>query len=125
MIDDAIETHLRELLAVAYPDVNEDQILILFPSAILDFSQGHRRAPGGGHILGSETITVHVVVAAEEKLDRVSLLRLLKRQNVVLSHNGNTWTALQEYQRCEQRDYLEAIQMKGTMFVVNYTHGVS
>jgi hypothetical protein len=42
-----------------------------------------------------------------------------------LAHGGSAWTALQEYQRCEQKDYIEAIQMKGTMFVVNYTHGVS
>ncbi len=125
MIDDAIETHVRSLLAEAYPGVTKDQILILFPSAILDFSQGHRRAPGGGHILGSETITVNVVVATESKLDRVALIRLLKRQNVALSHGGETWTALQEYQRCESRDYQEAAQMKGTMFVIHYTHGIS
>lgn len=125
MIDDAIDTHVRALLAEAYPAVTEDQILVLFPSASLDFSQGHRRAPGGGHIIGAETITVHAVVATEDKVDRVALIRLLKRQNVSLSHDGETWTALQEFQRTEQRDYVEAAQMKGTMFVINYTHGIS
>lgn len=125
MIDEAIETHLRGLLKEAYPNVTEDQVLILFPSAVLDFGTGHRRAPGGGHIIGTETISVHVVVATEEKLDRVELIRRLKRQNVQLSDNGYPRTALQEYQRCEHRDYVEAIGMKGMMFVVNYTHGIS
>ena len=125
MIDDAIEAHLRSLLAAAYPAVSEDQVIILFPSASLDFGRGYRRAPGGGHILGTETISVHVVVATDEKLDRLALIRLLKRQNIELSHEGETWTSFQEYQRCDHKDYVEAVGMKGTMFVVNYTHGVS
>lgn len=125
MIDDAIDTHIRALLAEAYPSIGEDQVLVLFPSASLDYGGGYRRAPAGGHIVGTETITVNVVVATEDKIDRTALIRLLKRQNVSLTHDGETWTALQEYERTEHRDNLAVVDMKGVMFVINYTHEVS
>ena len=120
MIDDAIETHIRALLAVAYPAVVENQIIVKFAKAT--FGKGKTRT---GHtksrpnILGSETINTIAIIDTEDKLDRVLFLKLLASSVELEGQSVG-----QVYKSMTNSNKLEVINFKGLLIQIDYIHEI-
>lgn len=121
MIDDEIETHLRERISEAYPDLEANQIIIKIVEARSNFSAAHnRRSNANKFTICQETMTAIVVISNEDRLDRAVLIRLLPRKKIDL---GDEW-ALQEYRRVVHSDQVDVINFKGLTFYVDYTREI-
>ena len=118
-IDDAIEEHVRAKVQEAYPELEEDQVIVKFPEARAAFSRSHNmRDNSGKWAICEETLTCMVIIASEEKLDRTLLIRKLPRKTYQLGG----FKVLQEYQRAVSADLVEVINMKGLIFYISYTY---
>ena len=120
MIDDAIKDHLVTQAQGAYPDLNEKQILVKFPSAAYAFNSAvyNRRNNSGKFSVYEETVSAMLVIASEVKLDRALLVRRLPRKIVVLDGQR----ALQLCRRVINAELVEVIGYKGLVFYVDYQH---
>ncbi|MBW2066893.1 MAG: hypothetical protein JRJ03_18440 [Deltaproteobacteria bacterium] len=120
-VDDAIEEHVRAKVQEAYPDLEEDQVIVKFPEARANFTRPHNmRDNSGKWAVCEETVTCMVAIASEDKLNRATLIRKLPRKTYQLGG----YKVLQEYQRAVNADLVEVINMKGLVFYISYTYVV-
>lgn len=121
MIDELIENHVRIRIREAYPDLEENQIIVQFPDARITFSESHnKRNNDGKWAVCQETVTCMISIASEKKLDRALLIRKLPRK----IYQFGDYTALQECQRIVNADLVETVGMKGLICYVDYTYTI-
>jgi hypothetical protein len=121
-IDQKIETHLAALVAEAYPDLEEDQVLYIFGQGRFDFARSNRRGSSGGHVTGTDNIVVTVQIHHAEKLNRYALIARAYRKRVDL---GDGDKPLRELAEWRFRDYVEATHLKVHEFIFNFNYEVS
>ena len=115
MHDSAIETYIRVQTTAAYPDVDAAQILVKFPSAVFG-NPRDRRGTG----LGSEQLTVQVVIVHTTKLDRKLLIEKLVRKLVTI----DSTVMEQRFIKTEQQDLLEIDKNKGVIFTLQFNYDI-
>jgi len=124
MIDDAIKAHVLAKAAEAYPTLDEDSFIakIVSGNALVDSRiQNMRDNVTGNFSAYQTTISVMLIIASEEKIDRDALIRLFKRGYVTLDSRKDIF---QEYQRWIDSDLVEVINMKGVVHYIDYVYNV-
>lgn len=115
MMEPAIEDHIREGMAAAYPDIPEENIQVVFGSG-----QFRTERNKGRRVLGSEELSVDVLVHAASPVDRVPFIRAFPRREVTIDETR----VLQEYLGHERRDNPDAARLETTIFRMRFTHDV-
>ena len=115
MHDSSIEEYIRVQTTSVYPDVEAAQIIVKFPSAVFGVSRDRR---GAG--LGSEQLTVLVVIVNTTKLDRKLFIEKLLRKMVTI----DSTVMEQRFIKTEQQDYIEIIKNKGLIFTLQFNYDI-
>ena len=124
MIDDAIKTHLLSKAAEAYPTLDADQFIAKIVSGTAEVttrSMNKRSNVENKFTLYETTVSVELIIASEEKVDRDDLIRLLPRGFVTLDGRKDI---MQQYIRWVDSDFVEVINMKGVVHFIEYVYDV-
>jgi len=115
MHDSAIEAYIRAQTTAVYPDVEAAQILVKFPSAVFGVSRSRR-----GDSIGSEKLSVLVVIVNTTKLDRKLFIEKFPRKNITV----DSVVMEQNFIKTEQQDYIEIIKNKGLIFTLQFNYDI-
>lgn len=115
-VEEKITDHIMAQMAIAYPAVNADQIIVIIADGIPDYT-----TTKGKKALGDEILKAEVVVGTEEPMDRLPFWRAFKRQALDL---GDGVEVFQEYKGHRFRNFAETLGFKGTAFRLEYKHTI-
>ena len=115
IIEESLKEHIISKVKEAYPEITSEQIIVQFPSAVMDYGEKFRR-----DIIGIEKLTAIVIIATENRLDRRPFIKKMRRQQLNINNNA----VFQRYLRCEYKDYVEAVAMKATVFYLEYSYEI-
>ena len=115
MHDSAIEEYIRIQTTSVYPDVEAAQIYVKFPSAVFGVSRSRR-----GDSIGSEKLSVLVIIVNTTKLDRKLFIEKFPRKNITV----DSVVMEQNFINTEQQDYIEIIKNKGLIFTLQFNYDI-
>jgi len=116
MLDAVIETYVKEKLAEAYSGIDDDQIIVQFPTVVIMPPIAKRGASSY-----AELLTVQIIILNAEKLDRSEFVKLMPRK--ILNFSGVMTE--QKFIKVEQKDYIEIVKAKGIIFTIQYKYDVT
>ncbi len=114
-IEEKITDHVMAQMAIAYPAINQDQIIVITADGVPDYTENK-----GKSCLGSETLKTEVVVASEDALDRVPFWRAFPRRELDLDGEA----VFQVYKGHRFRNFVETLGYKGTAFRIEYKRSI-
>ena len=114
-IENLITCHIMEKMAAAYPTIEPDQIVIKIDRGHADYSQNCGRG-----CIAREVLTATIATATEQHFNRLPFWRAFKFLRLELSGT----VVFQSYKGHQYANFAETLNMKDTVFTIEYKHSI-